>query len=135
MKLLIQQATRFLVVGLLAMGTHFFIFVISRHFGVTALVANVIAFLVAFQVSFMGHFKWSFRDSGNAKGVAMTRFFTVSVGSFIVNELMFGALLKWTSLPEKLALLMVLLTVAGGTFLWSKFWAFSHKRNEFPPST
>jgi len=132
MKLLIQQAARFLVVGLLAMGTHFLVFLVISHFGVAALIGNVIAFVVAFQVSFWGHFKWSFRESGNAKVPAMIRFFTVSVSGFIVNELMFAALLEWTPLPEKWALLIVLFSVAGGTFLWSKFWAFSHKHNAPP---
>jgi len=128
MKLLLRQAARFLVVGLLAMGTHFLCFsVISECFELNPLFVNVIAFLVAFQVSFWGHFKWSFSESKNARGPAMMRFFVVSVGSFLVNEMMFAGLLKWTDLPEKLSLLIVLFTVAGGTFLWSKFWAFSHK--------
>jgi len=126
MKQLIQQATRFLIVGLAAMATHFLTFILLSPTGLHPLIENIIAFLVAFQVSFWGHFKWSFKESNRSKRSAKIRFFILAIGGFILNEAMFALLLNSTHLPERLALLIVLFTVAGGTFLFSKFWAFSH---------
>jgi putative flippase GtrA len=126
MKSLIFQAARFFIVGLAAMATHFLTFVLLQPSGIHPLVVNIIAFLVAFQVSFYGHFKWSFKESNRSKRSAMIRFFILALGGFLINESLFALLLTFTPLPEKLALLIVLFTVAGGTFLFSKFWAFSH---------
>ena len=129
MKQLRKQAGRFFIVGILAMATHFAVFSTLTHLGIAPLIANALAFTVAFQVSFWGHFLWSFQMVNTPRFVALRRFLLVAIGSFLVNEVMLAALLKWTPLPDKLALLIVLFTVAGGTFLLSKFWAFSHSHN------
>lgn len=127
MKRLILQATRFFLVGLSATATHFFVFFILMRFEINPLIANVFAFLIAFQVSFFGHFSWSFKDSDSPRRLAKQRFFIISIGSFLVNEAMLAGLLQWSTLGNEAALLIVLFSVAGATFLFSKFWAFSHK--------
>mgnify|MGYP005994805779 CR=1 FL=1 len=124
MTLFFQHASRFLVVGLCAMTVHFLLVVVFVNLEVQPLVANVFAFLGAFQVSFWGHSSWSFADICGSRGKSMLRFFAVAVGSFLLNEVLFAALLHWTILPYQLALFLVLGFVAGITFLLSKFWAF-----------
>jgi len=108
------------------MITHFVIFYILDHLKINPYIANLLAFIVAFQVSFWGHFAWSFQESDIPRNTAMLRFFIVAIVSFLINELMLAGLLEFTQLSHSIDLLIVLFTVAGGTFLFSKFWAFSH---------
>ncbi len=125
MKVLLYQASRFFVVGLLAMATHFAIFSLLIRHNMAPLVANVLAFLGAFQVSFWGHFYWSFRGMQASRRSAMVKFFAVATGSFLINEAMLATLLRWTALSSQIALLITLFTVALMTFLLSRFWAFA----------
>ena len=57
--------------------------------------------------------------------MALRRFFTVAVASFTLNEALFWALLKFTRLDYRVALVIVLCTVALATLLAGKFWAFA----------
>jgi len=114
------------------MATHLTTFTLLDPADIHPLIANIIAFIIAFQVSFFGHFKWSFKHSNREKRSAMTRFFILALAGFIINEFLFAILITHTPLPEKPALLIVLITVAVGTFLFSKFWAFSHQKIPLP---
>lgn len=88
------------------------------------LFANVVAFLVAFWVSFFGHFRLTFRSNQAPMWRAIRRFFAVSVLGFATNELAYAALLHWTALPYMVALVVVLVGVAAGTYLLGRYWAF-----------
>ena len=130
MKNSIIQAVRFFIIGIISMSLHFCVFSILIHLDMPPLSANVISFIVAFQMSFWGHFLWSFYQNGVSRSTAVLRFFLVAIGSFVVNELMMASLLRWTTFDPQKSLIIVLFTVAGGTFLLSKFWAFSTKDAE-----
>lgn len=121
----LRHASRFTVVGLCAMTVHFLLVVGLVYLTVAPLLANVAAFLIAFQVSFWGHLGWSFSDLCATRNMAMRRFFLVAVGGFALNEVLYAALLRWTPLPYQVALFLVLGTVALGTFVISRCWAFN----------
>ena len=52
------------------------------------------------------------------------RFFAVASLSFVVNELLYAAVLSWLHWNYFWGLAFVLVVVAVGTFVLSKFWAF-----------
>lgn len=93
-------------------------------FHLTPLIANVIAFLIAWQVSFRGHRYWTFRTHTVLYHKAMTRFFTLSIFSFALNETLFAFFLKVLHLHYAIALLIVLMIIPPITFVISKLWAF-----------
>lgn len=114
------------VVGLSALAAHYLLVsYLLVPFGLAPLVANVIAFLLAFQVSYWGHRRLTFRATGVAHRQALPRFFAVACLSFAVNEAMYFALLHYTPLDYRSALLIVLFAVAALTFLLGKLWAFA----------
>lgn len=120
-----REIVAFAIVGLLAMLVHFLVVSALVPLGLPPLIANVVAFLTAFCVSFVGHSRWSFPSSGSERPLALRRFFVVAVSSFAANETLYWALLRFTRLDYRLALLLVLVLVAGSTLLLSKYWAFA----------
>lgn len=125
---MIAQLARFGVVGVAAMAVHWLIVVGIVPLGIAPLIANVIGFAVAFNVSYFGHRNWTFTtsDGSAAAGHAttLTRFLTISVSSFMLNEAMYSLLLRYTALDYRAALLLVLVAVAALTFVLSRYWAF-----------
>jgi putative flippase GtrA len=89
-----------------------------------ALAANVVGWLAAVGVSFTGHHWLSFRGHGAALWRAAGRFFCISGGGFAINEIAYAALLHWTGARYDLLLAVVLVLVAGATYLLSRHWAF-----------
>ena len=122
-----KQLLHFGGVGGLAAATHYLVVLLLVGVGLHPLLANVFAFLTAFQVSYFGHRHLTFADSaaGLAHSQTLPRFFLVAVSSFLLNEVMFAALLKYTALPYQLSLGIVLVLVAGLTFVLSRVFAFS----------
>jgi len=121
----ILQLARFGIVGVAAMVVHWLVVVTIVPFGMPELIANVIGFGVAFNVSYFGHHHWTFASTATAQST-FKRFLLVAITSFIINECMFSLLLRFTALDYRVALAIVLIAVAGLTFVLSKLWAFRH---------
>ncbi len=94
------------------------------------LLANLAAWCVALGVSISGHHRLSFRGHGGPLGRAARRFVMLSAISFMVNEAAYALLLAWA--PERYGLLLalVLVGVAGLTYLLSRHWAFARTAPE-----
>lgn len=122
---MILQLARFGIVGVGAMLVHWLVVVAIVPLGIKELIANVIGFAVAFNVSYFGHHYWTFGSSADTQ-TTFKRFLVVAITSFIVNECLFSLLLRFTSLDYRLALAIVLIAVAGLTFVLSRLWAFRH---------
>ena len=121
----IRQLSLFCAVGATAAAVHYAVVLTLVPLGLAALLSNVVGFLTAFLVSYRGHSAWTFPSQpGRRRRAALRRFFSVAIAAFAVNETLFWALLTWTHLPYQLALALVLIVVAGGTFFASKLWAF-----------
>ena len=121
----LPQALRFVVVGGAAAATHLLaVGALVAGLGLSPLVANIWAFLLAFVVSYHGHARLTFAaDQVRGRG-ALLRFFAVASASFAVNELLYALALQrlhWHYFWGQAAILVL---VALGTFLLSKFWAF-----------
>ncbi|MGD8340684.1 MAG: GtrA family protein [Gammaproteobacteria bacterium] len=116
-----------MLVGTAAAAVDFIVVSVLVPCGAHPLVANVPAFAVAFGVSYTGHSRWTF-PMGWARPGAIHRFFAVAASGFAINELLYALLLRFTGLSYRESLAVVLIAVAGATFLASKYWAFAHDR-------
>lgn len=121
----LPQGLQFALVGGTAAATHLLavgllVYLAEMH----PLVANVLAFLVAFVVSYNGHALLTFAQTGARDRAVVVRYFVVASLSFWVNELLYAAALRWLDWNYLVSLVLVLLLVAVGTFVLSKFWAF-----------
>jgi len=118
------------VVGITAMLVHLAcVSLVLVPLGLDPLMANVIAFLIAFQVSHAGHQRLTFSRHEAPVARSRMRFFGVALTSFVVNEIMYWALLRFTSLDYRIALAIVLIAVAALTFLIARHWAFAPGEN------
>jgi putative flippase GtrA len=90
------------------------------------LLANVAGWALAFGVSFSGHFRLTFSASGAALGPAVRRFALISFAGFAVNESAYALLLGLSGASYVLLLGAVLVGVAVGTYVLSRWWAFRH---------
>jgi len=130
-KEVLQSLCWFAIVGFSAMGVHFL--AVTQLFiplGLPPLIANTGGFLIAFIVSFFGHHHFTFR-SEKALGVrpmlqSAQRFFIVAITSFLLNQVIFYLLLKYSTLSLDVALAITLIVVAIATYITSKLWAFKH---------
>ena len=114
------------VVGVTAMLVHLgCVALIFVPLGLDPLVANIIAFLIAFQVSHTGHRLLTFSHQQAPAARSRLRFFGVALMSFVINELMYWLLLRYTTLDYRVALAFVLVAVAVLTFVAARHWAFA----------
>jgi len=121
----LPQGLQFIAVGGAAAATHLAVVgLLVALAGMPPLGANVLAFLVAFIVSYRGHALLTFA-SAQARGWAVVaRYFAVASLSFATNELLYYVALHWLHWHYFWSLAGVLVLVAVGTFVLSKFWAF-----------
>ena len=121
----LPQLLQFVLVGGSAAATHLAVVgLVVVLTGMPPLWANVLGFLVAFIVSYNGH-AWLTFATAQARGWGtLARFFAVACLSFGVNELLYAAALQWLPWNYFWSLAAVLVLVAIGTFVLSKFWAF-----------
>lgn len=121
---------RFIVVGTSAAAVHWAVVRCAvEWFGLVPLVANVLGWMIAFSVSFSGHRLWTFSDTTSLDtGQSLGRFLIVSLTGFMINEATYAVLLQFGWLPYDLTLAVVLVLVAGGTFVVSRAWAFRSAR-------
>ncbi|WBY02593.1 GtrA family protein [Ramlibacter tataouinensis] len=117
---------RFVLVGTAAAAVHWMMVVaLVGRFGWQPLVANVAGWAAAFTVSFAGHHLLTFRGHGTAWLASARRFLLISSAGFATNEAAYAVLLRWTSGRYDVLLLIVLVMVAGATYLLSRRWAFA----------
>lgn len=121
----VRELVSFGAVGTAALAVHWLVVALLVPRGAGPLAANAVAFVVAFGVSFGGHARWSFPATGRPLVPALVKFAAVAVGGFALNEVAYAALLAWTSLDYRLALLFVLAAVAVVTFVAGRCWAFA----------
>ncbi|RJG13333.1 GtrA family protein [Pseudomonas cavernicola] len=114
----------FAIVGVTALLVHFLVVSLLVPLGLAPLFANVLAYLVAFQVSYWGHRLKTFEAGHLPHRQTLPRFFAVASFGFLLNETLYFILLCTTPLDYRVALLIVLLVVAGVTFVLSRLWAF-----------
>lgn len=115
----------FLVVGSVAAAVHWGVVVfLVGHLGWSPLVANIVGWLTAFIVSFSGHHWLTFRGHGNPAQASALRFFAVSAGGFAINEAAYAVLMQWGGIRYDAGLFVVLVAVAGATYLLGRQWAF-----------
>lgn len=125
----LPQLLQFVLVGGTAAATHLAVVgLLVVLLGMPPLAANVLAFLVAFVVSYNGHALFTF-SAARARGwPVVARFFAVACLSFVANELLYYIALNWLHWHYFWSLAAVLVLVAIGTFVISKFWVFkAHK--------
>lgn len=121
----LPRPIRFIAIGGLAAATHFLsVILLVEALHLNPLIANVIAFLIAFTVSFSGQRLVTFQDSQQSLRTTLSRYFLISVCSFIANEILFAISIKLFQLPYIPALAGVLILVAAGTYMTSRKWAF-----------
>ncbi len=116
----------FLAVGAAAAALHYLLtLLLAGPFGLAPAAANTAGFLAAFPLSYFGHRHLSFADRPAPHRQALPRLLLVSLTAFASNQLLLAALLRLTPLPLWLALGLVLVGVALGTFLAGRLWAFA----------
>ncbi len=121
----LPQLLQFVLVGGSAAATHLAVVgLLVSLGGMLPLWANVLAFLVAFVVSYNGHALLTF-SAAQARGwPVVAKFFAVACLSFAANEALYYIALNWLHWHYFWSLAAVLVLVAIGTFVMSKFWAF-----------
>ncbi|MFN3730615.1 GtrA family protein [Comamonas testosteroni] len=121
----LPQLLQFVLVGGSAAATHLAVVgLLVSLGGMPPLRANVLAFLVAFVVSYNGHALLTF-SAAQARGwPVVAKFFAVACLSFVANEALYYIALNWLHWHYFWSLAAVLVLVAIGTFVMSKFWAF-----------
>ncbi|WP_428419768.1 GtrA family protein [Methylibium sp.] len=119
-----RRALSFVIVGAVAATVHWLLACAAmRGLAWPPQLANLAGFVLAFGVSYAGHKRYSFR-SGARHRDALPRFAVVALSAFSLNGLLYQMLLSAQLLPPEAALALVLLTVAAGTYLASRLWAF-----------
>ncbi|HQT43261.1 MAG TPA: GtrA family protein [Halothiobacillus sp.] len=122
----LQSLLLFAAVGIAAAAVHLaVVWGLVNQWSIPALLANPFGFFIAFWVSFFGHRHGGFRaDEPHPLARVLPRFALVAVFGFLLNEVLYAALLQFTPLPYTVALFLVIAFVSVVTYLASRHWAF-----------
>ena len=124
----LPQLIQFGLVGGSAAATHLAVVaLLVSQLQMRPLSANVLAFLVAFIVSYNGHALLTFSAAQANGWPVVARFFAVACLVFVANELLYYIALNWLHWHYFWSLALVLVLIAAGTFVLSKFWAFKSR--------
>lgn len=116
----------FIVVGGAATLVHFATVTLLVHWiALPPLGVNVLGWLCALGVSFTGHYRLTFSDHAASMVHSAPRFFLISACGFAINESTYAIALRFTRLNYGVLLAIILMAVAGLTYLTSRYWAFS----------
>ena len=119
----LKQLSRFGFVGVMATAVHVGVGLgLHEGIGMPPFWANLIAFTCALSVSFYGQTRLTFPGS-TADRRAFMRFSVVAVSGLGLNQLIVWVMTSVFSYPYWLALVVIIFTVPGVTFLLLKFWA------------
>ncbi len=122
----IPQPIRFVMVGGTAAAVHFsVVLILVELFFSHPLIANLIAFCIAFFVSFSGQRLFTFSNTNKSIKQSLLPYLLISVTSFICNEILLSIGIYIFKIPYQIALIIVLILVAVGTYFSSKHWAFA----------
>jgi putative flippase GtrA len=123
-----QSISWFTIIGALASLTHYLLAVGLEHSGILSPShANIMGFVAAFPVSYFGHRHFSFVGQKTNHSHALPRFLSVALLGFLANQTLVVNALLYTKLPFWLVLGLVMVLVAFGTYLLSRYWAFKGK--------
>jgi putative flippase GtrA len=124
----------FVMVGTLAAGVHYSLAIAGVMFaGLSPQTSNVCGYVIALLVSYIGQSRFTFADAAR-QATTFVRFATVSLSGFLLNYLCYSALLRWTAIDYRIALLIVLIGVAGLTYIALNKWVFVKQILEAKPS-
>ena len=122
----IPQPIRFVMVGGTAAAVHFsVVLILVELFFSHPLIANLIAFCIAFCVSFSGQRLFTFSNTNKSIKQSLLPYLLISVTSFICNEILLSIGIYIFKIPYQIALIIVLILVAVGTYFSSKHWTFA----------
>lgn len=119
----------FTVIGALAAAVHYAVAVgLNTCLHLPEAWVNIVGFLCAFPVSYLGHRNLTFKIKAGASNNSLPKFFLVACMGFISNQCLVLMFLRFTTIPFWLILAIVMVVVAIGTYVSSRFWAFRHDR-------
>jgi len=119
-----MQLFWFGLVGASAAALHLgLVWLLVAQFSLAPLLANVLGFCGAFVLSFIGHHQRTFAAHAAPMRQALPRFLLVAVLGFACNEVLYALLLQ-LGMDYRVALFLVLVAVAGMTWVLSRYWAF-----------
>lgn len=124
----------FMLVGLLATATHYGVAVLAHYgvqllspFGLTQLSAtasNCLGFVAAFPISYLGHRYWTFHQTKVRHKQAISKFLSIALLNFMINQTIVWLGLNQTSIPFWLLLAVVLAVMPVITYVLSQYWVF-----------
>lgn len=121
---MIAMVLRFGAIGILATVIHMAGAWASYHgFGLMPYAANLVGFAAAFLASYVGHFFWTFRMSGGHQQ-ALPRFLVVSVGCYLMSNVLVWLIVARLMLSFDVALVAILLMLPVTSFTLNRLWAF-----------
>jgi putative flippase GtrA len=115
----------FVAVGIAAASLHLGVFAALRH-ALWPELANAMGFGVAFGLSFVGHRWLSFRGTRTPVRTSLRRFVLTALAGFLLNELVFSALMRLAGWHPLVAQLVAQAAAALLTFGLGRYWAFQH---------
>jgi putative flippase GtrA len=122
---LVQQASKFLTVGLIATAIHVGTAIILHNgTGVSALLANTIAFIIATMFSYAGNWIWTFQKFGTLK-TTLPRFISLNLACFAVNQSIVFVVVEMMKLPLWLAMVPVVAIIPVFSFYLQKSRVFA----------
>ena len=122
-----KEAAAFIAVGTSAAAVHFLIVWLLVHWtDVSPAWANVPAFWIAFAVSYSGHNRLTFAGRSDSRQRSILRWMVVSIGGFLLNQLLYVSALRLLADIHYLILLFIVTCmVTLVTYFLGKYWAFT----------
>lgn len=122
-RLLVRQASRFVVVGGLATAVHVAAALAARTWlHASPLAANFTGYVCAVLVSYLGNSRWSFEQAHAWPQFA--RFLVMSLSGLALNQALTWLTTSVLGLPFGVALALTVVAVPAFSFVLARLWVF-----------
>jgi putative flippase GtrA len=129
----VREAVRFGAVGVLQNGLNVAVFAIATGVGVHYRVAAVLAGLLAFVASFLLNRRWTFMRRDAPIHHQGTRYLLVFASAIALGVVLLTFFVEVIGMPEIVAQVAAILTVAPLSFLVQRSWVFRAPRRSAAP--
>lgn len=124
-----KEITKFLITGAMATFIHGIVFIYSIKIGISPLISNTLAFSTAIIMSFLMQSKWVF-GTRKIEKIYLLKFAITSLIGFLSNTLIVFIIMDILIGSEYVATILMIAITPMITFGLSKFWVFTHEKNE-----
>lgn len=116
--------------GAVSTGINLLLFYLFIFFGMPYIVSNVVSYIIAVIFSYVFNNRFVFKETKDKESTKQLKYFTVRAISIAVDSIILAFLHETIGLPLMVSKILDSVVIILSTYIVSKFWIFTRKKND-----